>query len=64
MEQTENVILVFDHTKWGIRALAHQANLDEVDAIVTDETKGRNAELDALRRMGIDIHLVHPQMED
>ncbi|QQE77938.1 DeoR/GlpR family DNA-binding transcription regulator [Alicyclobacillus sp. SO9] len=64
MENTERVVLAFDHTKWGIRALAHQANLDEVDAIVTNETENSDADWDALRQTGIDLHLVHPQTED
>lgn len=54
MERTETVVLVFDHTKWGIRALAHLAALDEVDVVVTDE--GDNArEIAQLRQLGLGV---------
>ncbi|EPZ48242.1 MULTISPECIES: DeoR/GlpR family DNA-binding transcription regulator [Alicyclobacillus] len=54
MERTETVVLVFDHTKWGIRALAHLATLDEVDVVVTDE--GDNArEIAQLRQLGPEV---------
>lgn len=58
MEQTESVILLFDHTKWGIRALARLAALDEVDVVVTD-TGGDNGEvameIEKLRQLGPEV---------
>jgi DeoR/GlpR family transcriptional regulator of sugar metabolism len=32
----ERVVVVADHTKWGVRGLSHIARLDEVDVVVTD----------------------------
>jgi DeoR/GlpR family transcriptional regulator of sugar metabolism len=52
MERTERVVLVFDHSKWGIRALAHIADIDEVDIIVTDDG-GPGFNLDAVQEKGV-----------
>lgn len=58
MAQTDSVVLVFDHTKWGLRALAHLATLEEVDVVVTDTDSG-NREIDTeiaeLRQLGLEV---------
>lgn len=56
MERTERVVLVVDHTKWGIQALAQIASMDEIDAIVTD-TVGSGVELSKLQVMGIEVYM-------
>ncbi|WP_054968592.1 DeoR/GlpR family DNA-binding transcription regulator [Alicyclobacillus ferrooxydans] len=47
MEQTESVVAVFDHTKWGIRALAHLAHFEEVDVVITNINQARDELSDA-----------------
>ena len=39
----ERVVVVADHTKWGVRGLSRIAGLDEVDTIVTDSRLPRDA---------------------
>lgn len=58
MENTESVVLLFDHTKWGVRALAHQADLDEVDVVVTNVNEQHRGEIDAMRELGPEVYLV------
>lgn len=57
MEQTETVAAVFDHTKWGIRALAHLARFEEVDVVITniDEAGDREVSIDELRKLGPEV---------
>ncbi len=56
MENTDKVVLVFDHTKWGIKALAHISHLSAVHAVVTDDLGGLG-EVDQMRKAGIDVLL-------
>lgn len=56
MEKTNRVVLVFDHTKWGIEAFAHIASLDEIDDIVTDS---ETYEVDVLRQRGVRVHVAN-----
>jgi len=56
MERADKVILLFDHSKWGVQALAHIAVIDEVDAVVTDDA-GREFEISALRDAGVEVFL-------
>jgi DeoR/GlpR family transcriptional regulator of sugar metabolism len=39
----ERVVVVADHTKWGVRGLSHIARLDEADVVVTDAGLPRDA---------------------
>ncbi|WP_281267815.1 DeoR/GlpR family DNA-binding transcription regulator [Sulfoacidibacillus thermotolerans] len=54
MERASKVIVLCDHTKWGIRALAHIANLDEVDLVITDDGVSSHA-VRALSDHGIEV---------
>jgi DeoR/GlpR family transcriptional regulator of sugar metabolism len=56
MENADKVVLVFDHTKWGIKALARISNLQLIHAIVTDD-QGREEELEQMRKLGIKVLL-------
>jgi DeoR/GlpR family transcriptional regulator of sugar metabolism len=40
---SERIVLVADHTKWGIRGLSRIAGLDEVDVFVSDPGLSRDA---------------------
>lgn len=54
MEQAERVAVLFDHTKWGVKALACIAAIDEVDVLVTDGAGGA-AETAAAAAQGIRV---------
>lgn len=71
MGQTESVVLLFDHTKWGIRALAHLATFEEVDVVVTNvpahETGAGSevaSELEKLRQLGPEVLTVSLNNQD
>lgn len=57
MDRAESVVLVFDHTKWGIRSLAHVATLEEVDVIVTDPLPS-NLKIENLCELGPEVFTV------
>lgn len=54
MERAKRVILLVDHTKWGLQALAHIANIEEIDMIITD-AKIRNEEVSAAKELGVEV---------
>jgi DeoR/GlpR family transcriptional regulator of sugar metabolism len=54
MERTKRVVLLLDHTKWGLQALAHIADIDEIDTIITDEYV-RREEIAVAREMGVEV---------
>ncbi len=54
MEQAEKVVAVFDHTKWGVQALAHIADFDEIDVLITDDAAGQ-AEIEQVQNLGVTI---------
>jgi DeoR/GlpR family transcriptional regulator of sugar metabolism len=54
MEQTNRVVLLLDHTKWGLQALAHIAEIEEIDTIITDAHVHRE-EIHALREAGVEV---------
>lgn len=62
MERTECVVLLFDHTKWGIQALAHIADIDEIDIIVTD-AESNEREIKAVRELGVKVLVASEQPE-
>lgn len=62
MEQAQSVILLFDHTKWGIRALTHLADLDEIDIVVTNAASSEhNVQINELRMAGPEVLVVNDQ---
>lgn len=54
MDRANTVVLLFDHTKWGIRALAHLAMVDEVDIVITDE--GPRKDEDRVDNLGAETY--------
>lgn len=58
MAKTDRVVLVFDHTKWGIEALAHIASLDEIDDVITDKDTN---EVAVLADLGLRLHVANGQ---
>ncbi|WAH35952.1 DeoR/GlpR family DNA-binding transcription regulator [Alicyclobacillus dauci] len=54
MRKSDRVVLLFDHTKWGVEALAHIAALDEIDDIVTDTD---TPETSVAKELGIQVHI-------
>lgn len=57
MEHTDRVVVVFDHTKWDIAALAHIADLEEIDTAITDGGGGERQQA-MLREAGVDVIVV------
>lgn len=55
IEHTKRVVVVMDHTKWGIRALAHIAPVERIDTVVTGEHAPSNSHMDTLRRRGVKV---------
>ncbi len=43
IESSERIVVVADHTKWGVRGLSRIAALDAADALVTDDALGAEA---------------------
>ncbi len=56
MRQTSRLVLVADHFKWGMRALAQIGRMDEVDLLITDDGGGL-AEVEALQQQGIAVRV-------
>lgn len=54
MRKTNRVVLLFDHTKWGIEALAHIAPTDAVDDIITDV---KRPECDKVAELGVQVQI-------
>ncbi|MFD1673276.1 DeoR/GlpR family DNA-binding transcription regulator [Alicyclobacillus fodiniaquatilis] len=55
MNKTDRVVLLFDHTKWGVEAFAHIAPMDAVDDIITDVAR---PETNAAMQLGIRVQVV------
>ena len=62
MERSDRVAVLFDHTKWGVKALAHIADLDEIDVLVTDGGGG-GREIAAAKERGTKVLTAPPQTE-
>nr|NNM89580.1 DeoR/GlpR transcriptional regulator [Bacilli bacterium] len=58
MEQTDKVILLFDHTKWDGVAFAHIADLDEIDVAITDNGTSER-QIEVLQKAGIEVVLAN-----
>jgi len=43
IESAARVVVVADHTKWGVRGLSRTARLDDADVLVTDDGLSRDA---------------------
>jgi DeoR/GlpR family transcriptional regulator of sugar metabolism len=57
MDRANTVVLLFDHTKWGIRALAHLAMVEEVDIVITDGDSDEKS-IEQLQRLGPEVFVV------
>jgi DeoR/GlpR family transcriptional regulator of sugar metabolism len=57
VERANTTIVVVDHTKIGRGGLTPIAPLKSIDVLVTDEEADAD-ELDAIRRLGIDVRVV------
>lgn len=57
MEHTSRVVVLFDHTKWDIAALAHIADVEEIDVAITDSFGGDRQQV-LLREAGVDVVVV------
>ncbi|POB11037.1 DeoR/GlpR family DNA-binding transcription regulator [Sulfobacillus sp. hq2] len=55
IEQAQKVVVVMDHSKWGIKALARIAPIEMVDAIITTRTPHVQAHIAACERLGIEV---------
>ncbi|WP_067563047.1 DeoR/GlpR family DNA-binding transcription regulator [Ferroacidibacillus organovorans] len=71
MERAETSVLLFDHTKWGVRGFAHLAMLDEVDVVITDASAEKDgdsdphaAEIAELRRRGPEVIIARAETDD
>lgn len=58
MEQAHEVVVLFDHSKWGVQALGTIAAIDEVDQLITD-ARGGSHEVRRLQQAGVPV-LVAP----
>ncbi|RIV19174.1 DeoR/GlpR transcriptional regulator, partial [Alicyclobacillaceae bacterium I2511] len=56
MEQAGRVVVVADHSKWGVLATAHVADWEEVDLLWTDGLGGVE-EVRALRQLGVEVQV-------
>lgn len=56
MEQAGRVVVVADHSKWGVLATAHVADWEEVDLVLTDSLGGEE-EVRALRQLGVEAQV-------
>ncbi|EJY55543.1 transcriptional regulator, DeoR family [Alicyclobacillus hesperidum URH17-3-68] len=54
MERAAKVVVLADHTKWGIEAMCSFAHMDEVDVLITDRLPG-DAERQALQDMDVNV---------
>jgi DeoR/GlpR family transcriptional regulator of sugar metabolism len=57
------VVAIVDHTKWGRAATATFCRTDRINTVVTDMAAPTEM-VEALRRLGIRVHLVGPQSGD
>jgi DeoR/GlpR family transcriptional regulator of sugar metabolism len=54
IEQSGQVVVLADHSKWGAMATARVATWDEVGLLITDSAGGQ-AQVEALRKMGVRV---------
>lgn len=64
LHNSSKVIVVMDHTKWNVVALAKIAEITEVDAIITDKHPDGLLLADQAERLGLEVHLVVPDREE
>ena len=56
MENSRQVFLATDHTKFGRNAMVRLGNIDEIDALFTD-TQPPASVMEQMRRGGVDLHV-------
>jgi DeoR family glycerol-3-phosphate regulon repressor len=56
MENSRQVFLVTDHTKFGRNAMVRLGNIDEIDALFTDRNPPASV-LEQMRRGDVDLHV-------
>lgn len=59
IESARRVVVLADHTKWGIRGLAQIAPLERADLVITDSSLPNEAR-QAFRNLDVDVALVTP----
>ncbi len=52
IDSSERIVLVSDHTKWGVRGLSRIAGLDQVDVLVSDPRLGADAQAELGEHVG------------
>lgn len=55
IQQAQRVVVVMDHTKWGVKALAHIAPIEKIHAVITTDIVSAHGDMDKLRRRGVDV---------
>lgn len=58
MERADRVVCVFDHSKWGIEALARIATVDELNLLITDDGDSLQ-EIQRLQETGAEVLVAH-----
>lgn len=53
MERTDQVVLLCDHTKWGVQAMCRMSDLGEIDVMVTDFAHA--AERESLMKLDVTL---------
>ena len=56
MENSRQVFLVTDHTKFGRNAMVRLGNIEEIDALFTDKTPPASV-LDQMKRGNVKLHV-------
>jgi DeoR family glycerol-3-phosphate regulon repressor len=56
MENSRQVFLVTDHTKFGRNAMVRLGNIEEIDALFTDKTPPVGV-LDQMKRGNVKLHV-------
>lgn len=60
IRHTERVIVVMDPTKWGIKALAHIAGLEDIDTIITCDNPASRLYAAKAMQKGVRVVLAQP----
>ena len=62
MENSRQIFLVTDHTKFGRNAMVRLGNIDEIDALFTDTTPPASV-LEQMKRGGVDLYVSEETMD-
>ena len=63
IEQAARVVVVMDHTKWGVRALARIAPISQIHAVITVDVETAQDHIANLRRRGVQVLTVSSPSE-